>query len=378
MAGKRTIKQQLFNAVDSRFKAGKGRSKHQDRKNGDSKHDIVYSHSEMERLKDVAGNFSKFIKEKHPEIWRSQLSRMPVEIVNEYLDTKTDCTQNTINSYIDSIKKIFRCAGATYKTGDFSEMQYISKPISERAEEATLRDMALGRDLHDEILKKLTPGTGGYKGNLLNGILGTRSKETVHIRAKDIDLKKGTVYIHKGKGGKTRTLKLSKKQIELIKVKIFDKEDFKPNQMICGCGEDGIQKALTRALERVDKERGTNFAEQLKDKKTNQHAGRKMVATEQYNKNVNNGKYQLIYRKLIKEHREGKINLSGLNKYEIGARAKYILENYEHKYINKIELLEIEDRAWSKVSVFLGHGENRPELKKVYVITDNTKILSFT
>lgn len=122
MAGKRTIKQQLFNAVDSRFKAGKGRSKHQDRKNGDSKHDIVYSHSEMERLKDVAGNFSKFIKEKHPEIWRSQLSRMPVEIVNEYLDTKTDCTQNTINSYIDSIKKIFRCAGATYKTGDFSEM----------------------------------------------------------------------------------------------------------------------------------------------------------------------------------------------------------------------------------------------------------------
>ncbi|WP_164804493.1 hypothetical protein, partial [Clostridium perfringens] len=62
----------------------------------------------------------------------------------------------------------------------------------------------------------------------------------------------------------------------------------------------------------------------------------------------------------------------------IGARAKYILENYEHKYINKIELLEIEDRAWSKVSVFLGHGEDRPELKKVYVITDNTKILSFT
>ncbi|MGU8870421.1 phage integrase SAM-like domain-containing protein, partial [Clostridium perfringens] len=173
MAGKRTLKQQLFNAVDSRYKVGKGRSKHQDKKNGEIKHDIIYSKNEMERLKDISTNFSKFVREKHPELWRTQLAYMPVEIVNEYLKTKTHCSQNTINGYADSIKKIFRCAEAVYKTGDFTEMRYINKPLSDRDKEATLRDIALSREVHNAALNNMSKTSGGYVGNLLNGILGS-------------------------------------------------------------------------------------------------------------------------------------------------------------------------------------------------------------
>ena len=379
MAGKRTLKQQLFNAVDSRYKVGKGRSKHQDKKNGEIKHDIIYSKNEMERLKDISSNFSKFVREKHPELWRTQLADMPVEIVNEYLKTKTHCSQNTINGYADSIKKIFRCAGAVYKTGDFTEMRYINKPLSDRDKEATLRDIALSREVHNAALNNMSKTSGGYVGNLLNGILGSRSDETVHIRAKDFNFENGTVYIWKGKNGKPRTLKIPKIDMDKIKKEIFNdgNKKFNPNQSVCGCGVDAIQKGLIRALERVDIKNGTNFAEQIKEKKTNQHAGRKMVATEKYILNVRSGKFRLIRDKLIAEHRNGKIDLSVLDNRQINAKVWDIINNREHEYINKVELLEIEEKAWSRVSIFLGHGKDRPELKSVYVITDNTKILRF-
>ncbi|MDK0663105.1 hypothetical protein P5F00_14710, partial [Clostridium perfringens] len=80
---------------------------------------------------------------------------------------------------------------------------------------------------------------------------------------------------------------------------------------------------------------------------------------------------------LIAEHRNGKIDLSGLDNRQINAKVWDIINNREHEYINKVELLEIEEKAWSRVSIFLGHGKDRPELKSVYVITDNTKILRF-
>lgn len=376
---KRTLKQQLFNAIDTRHNFGRGRSKHQDKKNGaNKKHNIIYSKTEYEALKDISSDMCNWIRENHPELWRSELGNLPVEICDEFLKSKADtCNQNSLSSYRSRLIKIFRCADAVYKTADFSEMETIRTPLSALSEEAELRDIALSREVMNAALGQMSKTSGGYKGNLIASIIGGRVDEIAEIRGKDVNLDLGTLTIVKGKGRKERTLNLTEFQIEQLNPII---EGVKPGQKVCGCGVDAIAASLSRALERVDRMHGTTFAQQIKDKKTNTHAVRKMVATELYNDKVATAQQSYVVDAILTKIQAGNVPAGCEGIKTIQDLNRYVAANIDSlrgDYIDNKHLREIEDTAWSEVCVYLGHGEDRPELKEVYIINDSTRILSF-
>ena len=384
---KRSFQQQIFNALDSRFKAGQGRSKHQDKQNKSNlNHDIIYMSDEHKNIKDTMKDVGRFIKEKHPEYWREQLDKIPVEVFDEYLKTKTDCSQNTINSYKSRIEKAFRCAAATYKTGNFEHTQYINTPLSDRSEEATLRDVAIGRDVLELALKYMQKGSGGYIGNKIASMFGPRVFEIAKIQVRDIDFNTNTLIIKKGKGGKRREIKMTDKQAAVMAEFCKNK---KPSVPICGCGVDAIQRGLSRALERIDKEFGTDLTNQLADKKTNTHAIRKLIATEQFYANLNKEKFKYIksvVEKDLEYVRKNGITNEILNKYggdlskldpkNIDYFCKKYFNTLDRKLIDPTTLRKLEHDAWGPVSEMLGHGYGRWELKEIYVITDKTKIIN--
>lgn len=384
---KRSFQQQIFNAIDSRFKVGQGRSKHQDKENKSNlKHDIIYMSGEHKNIKDTMNEVGRFIKENYPQYWREQLDKIPVEVFDEFLETKKDCSQNTINSYKGRIEKAFRCAAATYKTGDFEHTQYINTPLSDRSEEATLRDIAIGRDVLELALRYMDKGSGGFRGNKIASMFGPRIFEIEKIEVRDVNFNDNTLVIKKGKGSKRRVYKMTNNQAAVMKDLCKDK---KPSQRICGCGQDAIQKGLTRALKRIDKEFGTNFAEQMREKKTNTHAIRKLIATEEFNRNLAFGKLDYIkgiVKKDINEAIENGLSDELLNKYNGDIRKVtpelldvFCRKNFralDKRLIDKKTERRLEHEAWGPVSENLGHGFGRWELKETYVITNKTKILT--
>lgn len=384
---KRSFQQQIFNALDSRFKAGQGRSKHQDKQNKSNlNHDIIYMSDEHKNIKDTMKDVGRFIKKNYPEYWREQLDKIPVEVFDEYLETKIDCSQNTINSYKGRIEKAFRCAGAVYKTGNFEHMEYLNTPLSERSEEDTLRDIAIGRDVLELALKYMDKNSGGFKGNKVASMFGPRVFEITKIQVRDINFDKNTLVIKKGKGGKRREIKMTDNQAAVMADFCKNK---KPSVSVCGCGEDAIWASMKRALQRIDKEFSTNLWEQLKDKKTNTHAIRKLVATEQFNKNLSNGVFkeikQIVQADIDNALKNG-LNDDIKNKYGMditGINPKFIdifcyqnFKSLSNKLIDKNTRRRLEHEAWGPVSEMLGHGYGRWELKKIYVITDKTKIIT--
>lgn len=374
---KRTLKQQLFNAIDTRHNFGRGRSKHQDKKNGaNKKHNIIYSKTEYVALKDISSDMCNWIKENRPELWRSELANLPVEVCDEFLKSKADtCNQNSLISYRSRLIKIFRCADAVYKTADFSAMETIRTPLSALSEEAELRNIALSREVMNAALEQMDKNSGGYRGNLIAAIIGGRVDEIAEIRGKDIDLNAGTLTIVKGKGSKKRTLTLTEAQIEQLKPIL---EGVKAGQKVCGCGADAIHQSLKRALGRLDRMHGTDFEQQLKDKKTNTHAVRKMVATEMYNEKVATAQQSYVIDAILTQIQRGAVPPEGVR--TIQDLKRHVKDNFNElkdNYIDNKTLREIEDVAWSETCVYLGHGEDRPELKEVYIIEDSTRILSF-
>ena len=382
MAKKRSFRQQLFNAIDSRFKVGQGRQKHQDKKNKTNlNHDIIYCSNEHKDLKSFISSMDDWIKENHPELHRSPISEFPVEVAEEYLKTKTDCSQKTIDSYRGRIQKAFRCAGAVYKSADFSFMNYLRAPLSDRSEEATLRDIAIGRNLLDKALVNMQKDSGGYRGNKIASMFATRIHEVVTIEVRDVDFQKNTLTIVHGKGKKKRVLPMNAKQKAVMWEMCKDK---KPNQRIVGCGEDAVQKALLRALGRIDNKEGTNFEATLKDKKTNTHAIRKLVATERYNENLFKEYYKHIEIKIkdeILSQQAGNpssianIDMKNFNDSNIKAFMRKNWNQLAKLLVSKDERRQLEYDAWSEVSVYLGHGPGRWELKEVYVISEKTNII---
>lgn len=384
---KRSFKQQIFNAIDSRFKVGQGRSKHQDKRNGaNKKHDIIYMADEHKKIKDTMSEIGDYIKENHPELWREQLDKIPVEVFDNFLKTKTDCSQNTIKSYQGRIEKAFRCAGAVYKTGDFEHMNYINTPLSDRSEEATLRDIAIGRDTLELALRYMGKGSGGQIGNKIASMFGPRVFEIEKIQVKDVDFKKKVLVIPKGKGAKRREIPMTDNQAAIMAELCKDK---KPGQRLCGCGQDAIHKSLIRALERIDKEFGTDLSKQLTDKKTNTHAIRKLIATEGFNRNLINEKLDYIkgaIQKDIDDALKNGLTEDMLKKYggdirNIGAERIDLFCRKNFKALNQILIdkkteRKLEHEAWAPISEMLGHGPGRWELKQKYVISDKTKIIS--
>jgi integrase len=297
----RNLKYQFMTAINDNFK--EGQDKHSIKSAGEMNGTRIFSYGDREGLKDVSANFSNWMKEHHSDI--KLVKEITSDHIQNFLNEKAEtCTQATVEQYATKFNKLEKVVNTTF--GIKADYQGFVVPAVIRNEK--VRDSALSR----EDFKKLEAGFSESKSAAKEAIqlssrLGLRVSETVKVQGRDINLDKGTVHIHDGKGGRDRDVPIRAED----KAYFADlKERTGHNERICPVKYESVNTAVRRCMKRV------GISEKYKD--TSIHAIRKMYAQESYDR----------FKEQDMESRE----------------------------------------ALGKVSELLGHGEDRMGLIKEYVL----------
>lgn len=225
--------------------------------------------------------------------------------IQGFLNSKKDtCSQATMKQYANKFNKLEKVVNHTYNTN--ASYKGFIVPVTK--EQTKIRNSSMQK----EDFKKLENGFSNSNSSAKQAIelsakCGLRVSEIVKLQGRDINLEKNTIHVADGKGGRDRDVQIRPEDKQFftdLKASVGDYE------RICPIQSDSVNKAVQRCMERV------GIAEKYQD--TSIHSIRKMYAQEQYDR----------YREQGME-------------------------------INK---------ALGKVSVDLGHGENRLELMKEYVL----------
>lgn len=297
----RNLKYQFMTAINDNFK--EGQDKHSMKSAGEMNGTRIFSYGDREGLKDVSANFSNWMKEHHSDI--KMVKDVTSKHVQEFLNEKAaTCSQKTVEQYASRFNKLEKVVSTTFGV----QANYSGYVVPAAIRNEKVRDSALTK----EDFKKLEAGFSTSKSAAKDAIqlsakLGLRVSETVKIQGRDINLNKGTVHVHDGKGGRDRDVPIraeDKSYFAELKARTSD------YQRVCNVRHESIDTAVRRCMKRV------GIADKYKD--TTLHAIRKMYAQESYDR----------FREEGMESRE----------------------------------------ALGKVSELLGHGEDRMSLIKEYVL----------
>lgn len=206
---KRSIKSQFHNAINGNFKEG---VKKRDYKieNGQVMDNKIFSWQEVYRLKDVARDINNFLKEKEME--RRDVRDITAEDLNKFLDSKKyNCTQQTINSYKNSIYKLQEVVNKTYKL-DVKWRGNIETPKSVRSKKT--KDRGVKAVINNNDYRKIIEFAEKNKcqsGDVvrLERELGVRVNEIVNIKRENINLDTKEILFTNTKGGKEIAKKIT-------------------------------------------------------------------------------------------------------------------------------------------------------------------------
>lgn len=221
MAKIRSIKSQFHNAINRNFKEG---VKKRDYKidNGQAMDNKIFSYQEVYRLKDVARDINNFLKEK--EMFKKDIRDITAEDLNKFLESKKyNCTQQTINSYKNSIYKLQEVVNKTYKL-DVKWRVNIETPKSVKSKKT--KDRGFKAVISNIDFRKIIEFGDKNKCQSSYAIkleqqLGVRVNEIVNIKKENIDLEKKEILFKNTKGGKEIIKKVE--NIDLVK-EILDKQ----------------------------------------------------------------------------------------------------------------------------------------------------------
>ena len=220
MSKKRSIKSQFHNAINRNFKEGVKKRDYKT-ENGQAMDNKIFSWQEVYRLKDVARDINNFLREK--EVERRDIRDITAEDLNKFLDSKKyNCTQQTINSYKNSIYKLQEVVNKTYKL-DVKWRENIEIPKSVRS--IKTKDRGAKAVISNKDYRKIIEFAEKNKSQSgdvirLERNLGVRVNEIVNIKRENINLDTREILFTNTKGGKEITKKI--KDIELVK-EILDK-----------------------------------------------------------------------------------------------------------------------------------------------------------
>ena len=228
--------------------------------------------------------------------------------VQAFLKSKADAgvQDSTLKSYYQSIKKLNLTANATFCSSKGDWTKGVSIPCGRSS--STLRSVKMSREGMDKVLDKLDMRHASHRAIACAEALGLRASEAVRIQGRHIDLNRGVVGVV-GKGGRYREIPIREDRRELL---TSLKEQYSDCR-IANVKADSVNATLKRICQRED-------ISDLDGSKSGIHAVRKLYATEQF---------------------EDKLE-SGMD----------------------------ERQAWGDVSEALGHGRDRTDLYKVYIVRD--------
>lgn len=228
------------------------------------------------------------------------------EHIESFLEHKSvTCSDTTLKTYRQNLSKLNKCVNSAYSRS--CKEDWTSGLITPGgANQTKLRDVKISRESMDKVLGALNLNHASHRALALAESLGLRASETVKVKGSHIDLNKGVVSVQ-GKGGRFREVSIPERSKELLK---GFKEQF---------GEERIAPIKPDSVNEIFKRiRGREDVHDLDGCKSGVHAIRKLWATELFEEKIE----------------------SGMS----------------------------EKDAWGDVSESLGHGRDRQDLFKVYVV----------
>ena len=249
----KSIKCQYQYAINQNFR--EGMDKHSLKKM-DTSHTNIYSYSEKFRLLDVANSLGTFIKNNFGEI-RYIVDIQPQHI-QAFLNSKQNCTQNTINSYIQSLKKLERVSNKCYGLAK-NNLNQIVTPNVTKENSSRGATHPITREAYEKILS-YSLNNPSKSGNALlldyacslssnsNISHAFRVEELARIKLENISLD-GIITITNAKGGKTYQTHCP--NVDFLK-SIIDKQYDPQGKFLFAISGASINKYLWRVCSKLD------------------------------------------------------------------------------------------------------------------------------
>lgn len=263
----RNLNGQITFAVNKCFQEGVNKHDYK-AENGREMGEKIFSYSEKFRLKDMGKSLQNYIKENFPTVKR--VDQIDSKVIQSFLNSKTECTQNTVNSYANTIFKLQNVLESTYKSFNSDWRNEVAIPSVER-QSAIDRgaDSVMNREDYNTILNYTieNPSQSGYALQIQN-FMGIRVEEVARIKLENIDLDKQIITI-KGKGGRTIDKPIPTDKIDLIKEIINKNFDVKNDRLLSIEGS-----SINKYLNRLEKKLGL--------KEHSNHDIRRLIAQERF------------------------------------------------------------------------------------------------
>ena len=236
--------------------------------NGGGMGSKIFSYGEKYRLKQLAKSFQIYAKENNLNVKLAKDIRP--EYIQSFLEGAKErgCTQNTINSYANSLFKIQNTLNSTYNL-NLKWREEIAIPQVEKKSSSTRGvDSVISREDYNKILNyaEENRSQSGLALQMQNW-LGVRVEEIARIKKEFISLKDKTITFKNTKGGKVLIRNIPEDKIDFIKSVI--EHNFHEDRLFSIEG-----KSINKYLNRVQ--------DQLGLKRHSNHDIRRLVAQEKY------------------------------------------------------------------------------------------------
>ena len=236
--------------------------------NGKGMGSKIFSYGEKYRLKQLAKSFQIYAKENELNI--KLVKDIRSENIQDFLEKAKErgCTQNTINSYANSLFKIQNTLNSAYNL-NLKWREEIAIPQVEKKSSSTRGvDSVISREDYNKILNyaRENESQSGLALQMQNW-LGVRVEEIARIKKEFISLKDKTITFKNNKGGKVLIRNIPEDKIDFVKSVI--EHNFHEDRLFSIEG-----KSINKYLNRVQ--------DQLGLKRHSNHDIRRLVAQEKY------------------------------------------------------------------------------------------------
>lgn len=236
-----------------------------------SEQNIVHSGTYNQKLIELTNNFSNFMKENYPGVRR--VNDIKSDHVQEFINSKSKngtINKNTAETYVSQFQIINRI---TNKQFNFHAKYSKNIEIPSYIRTDEFRYHKTMSSEHVELLRDHF--SNNSRSIAADGILiaidhGLRVSEIRQLMGKDIDLKNGTLHIHRSKGGLSRDIPL--KNLEFMKEM---KDKYNNDEKIAPTSSRNITQSIQRVFDK-------NNITEYKEAKTSVHAIRKAYADREY------------------------------------------------------------------------------------------------
>lgn len=264
----------------------------------------IFSYEDRRNLIKVTSLLCDFLEENYPEI--IFIKDIKVKHIQDFFMEKANyCTKSTLKNYYYCIRKLEKMV----KQELLLSIDYTSNIKIPNGTTAILRDIKMNEEDLEILLYECNKSSSKARSGIMLSILfGLRVSECCKIKGKDIKLADKFIHIHDSKGKRCRNIKIEteeqRKFCKYIKATVSDEE------RICPLREDSVNQEIRRMLLK-------HKINRYQESKTGIHSIRKVYATEEYKKKLQQGMEEVA--------------------------------------------------AWDTTATKLGHGSGRKVLKNIYV-----------